>query len=542
VNRIPFARLVVRERAVERSSSGKKQKDHFPPGQEIEILAGPLSGKQNIFKGIVTKLNLRIKNSGESMLTVDCRDPAVKMTVGKKSKYFSESKDSEIIQTIANEYELPYEVEDTPEVHETMVQYDSTDWNFILARAEANGLLILPENGKLVVQAPYLETTGDKPVCRFGSNLLALDLELDARTQYQTTIAKAWSPSEQTLLEAEATPSEWNSPGKDTPEDLANVIGLDGLDLYHTGARSDQELQQWTDAELLRSRLQKVRGRISLEGDSSLKPGMLIDLQGVHPRFSGTAFISGIRHEWGNDKWVMDLQLGLPDSVSFTISESPTWTASGLLPGVLGFQIGVVTRIHEDPKGEDRILVKAPVIDDQAEGVWARIATLDAGANRGSLFRPEIGDEVVLGFLNNDPRDAIIIGMLHSSAKPAPIIAEEKNPVKGFVTRSGLQLLFDDEKGSAELKTSKGKKLTLKDEEAAITLEDENGNKITLDKSGISLDSSKDINLNASSNIKLEGTNVNTKAKGLFKAEGSGGAEMTTPSVAVLKGSLVKIN
>lgn len=36
-------------------------------------------------------------------------------------------------------------------------------------------------------------------------------------------------------------------------------------------------------------------------------------------------------------------------------------------------------------------------------------------------FLPEVEDEVIVGFLNDDPRDPIIQGMVHSSVKAVPI-------------------------------------------------------------------------------------------------------------------------
>ena len=62
------------------------------------------------------------------------------------------------------------------------------------------------------------------------------------------------------------------------------------------------------------------------------------------------------------------------------------------------------------------------------------LATLDAGKERGTFFRPEIGDEVVVGFLNDDPRHPVILGMCHSSAKPAPepanLFLSERLPIR----------------------------------------------------------------------------------------------------------------
>jgi uncharacterized protein involved in type VI secretion and phage assembly len=93
---------------------------------------------------------------------------------------------------------------------------------------------------------------------------------------------------------------------------------------------------------------------------------------------------------------------------------------------VQGLQFGLVTQIENDPDGEFRIQVRLPVIDLQSPGIWARVATLDAGQDRGTFFLPEIDDEVIVGFVNDDPRDAVVLGMLHRLPfRPAPIIRKK---------------------------------------------------------------------------------------------------------------------
>ena len=77
-----------------------------------------------------------------------------------------------------------------------------------------------------------------------------------------------------------------------------------------------------------------------------------------------------------------------------------------------------------DPDKEDRVQIQLPTVDAN-EGIWARVSSMDAGKGRGSFFRPEIHDEVVVGFLNGDPRHAIILGMLNSSANPAPFESKD---------------------------------------------------------------------------------------------------------------------
>lgn len=195
----------------------------------------------------------------------------------------------------------------------------------------------------------------------------------------------------------------------------------------------------------------------------------------------------------------------------------------------------MVTQLENDPLGEHRVMVRLPVISPEDEGTWARVATLDAGEERGSFFRPEIGDEVIVGFLNDDPRHPIIIGSCHSSAKPAPLEATDENHEKGFVTRSGMKWLFNDDKKNVLLETPDGNKILVSGEDQSIQLEDQNGNKITMDSSGITIESARDINLKASQgDINIEGINL--------KAKGNGTAEFSAGGTTTLKGGLVQIN
>jgi uncharacterized protein involved in type VI secretion and phage assembly len=179
-------------------------------------------------------------------------------------------------------------------------------------------------------------------------------------------------------------------------------------------------------------------------------------------------------------------------------------------------------------------MLRLPVIDPSDEGTWARVATLDAGDNRGSFFLPEIGDEVVVGFLNNDPRHPIVLGACNSSAKPAPLTAADDNHQKGFVTRSGIKWIFDDDKKNVLLETPDGNKIFVSGEDKAITIEDQNGHKIMLDSSGITLESAKDIILKATGSLKAEAATVEIKANGT--------AEFSASGTTTVKGGLVQIN
>lgn len=548
INKIPQARVVFFDGSLSTEDFKLSASDTFKPGNEIEIKAGYRAIEDTIFKGIIIKHGIEAKTDEASKLVIELRDVSVKMTVGRKNRYFEEVTDSDVIEEILGDYGIDSEIEATSVTHQEMVQYFSTDWDFILSRAEANGQLVFTDDGKVMVKSPSMD--GDSVLNLFyGHNVFEFEAGMDARDQYTAATGKSWNFIKQEVSELDGNDPGFDQQGNISGNDLAGIIGLDKWVLQHTGQLPDQELQAWADAKMLRSRLAKIRGRVKIIGFSDIKPGDVVELGGFGDRFNGKAFVSSIFHEFVPDKkWYTNLEFGL-DQEWFAhkyddILEKP---ASGLIPAIHGLHQGIVTNIHEDPDGEGRVQVRIPVINPEDPGIWARIATLDGGLGdsdspRGTFFHPEVGDEVVVGFFNDDPRDPVVLGMMYSSSKPGPYDVTEDNFDKGIVTRGQLKLTFNDDRKSVTIETPNGNKVDINDDEGSILFEDENGNKVQMSSDGITLESAKDLILKASGDVTVEGVNVNISAQSQFKAEGNGGAELSTSGQAVVKGSIVQIN
>jgi Rhs element Vgr protein len=547
LNRIASASIELRDGDPALATFEASNAEHFIPGKEIDIQLGYGGTNQSVFKGIVVKHSIRVRKD-HSVLLVECRDKAVRMTAEARSRHFLDQKDSDIIADIIGGHGLAHDVAASAAKLEEVVQFGATDWDFVLCRAEANGLVVLADAGKVSVLRPDL---GQQPVVtvKYGSTLLELDAEIDARWQSKGVKATSWNAADQALVEAEGSEPSGTGGGNLAPADLAAVVGGDAQVLRHGGALAQPELQAWADARLLKGRLAKLRGRARCQGFAAAKPGAIVELKGIGQRFEGKLYVSGVRHTVANGNWETDLQFGLNPQLfaeRFNLRPMP---AGGLLPAVSGLQVGVVSALGGDPAGEDRIAVRLPLLGDAGDGLWARIATLDAGKDRGTFFRPEIGDEVVVGFLDSDPRHPVVLGMCHSSAKPAPEPPSDDNHHKGYASREKLRMLFDDEKKVILFETPGGNKLTLSEGAKGILLEDQNGNKITLDDKGISIESSKDLVLKASGDIKLEGVNIDVKAQAGLKAKGGASVELSGASTAIkgsatveIKGGMVLIN
>ena len=540
VNRIPTAKLIIADGTPSERDFALSNEELLIPGAEIEITAGYHSDEETVFKGIVIKHNIKIRNNG-SYLIVECKDQAVKLTVGRKSKYYYDKKDSDIIEEIIDNYGIDKEVEATNFEHKELIQYHISDWDFMVTRAQANGKLCFADDGKITIAKPDLSTEAIETVA-FGATILDLDAEIDARNQMDKVTSYGWNFSDQEIVEAESNDPALSLNGNLSPSDLSSVIGLENLELRHGGSLTTTELQDWSDAKLLFQQLSKSRGRVKFQGIPNIKPGLILNLEGVGDRFSGNIYVTGIKHQIGEGNWTVDAQFGMdPKWFSETYDINPL-PASGLLSGICGLQIGIVSQLEDDPDGEDRILVQLPIINNEEQGIWCRVASLDAGDNRGAFFRPEVSDEVIVGFINEDPNDAVVLGMLNSSAKPAPIVASDDNHEKGFVTRSEMKLIFNDEKNSITIETPNGNKVVLDEDQGSIVVEDENSNVITLSSDGIVIESASDINLKATGDVNIEGTNISLKANAELKAEGSAGIEVSSSAIATLKGSLVQIN
>ncbi|MDO6818889.1 type VI secretion system tip protein VgrG [Zobellia sp. 1_MG-2023] len=555
INRIPTAKIILKDGDASQETFKISEDEEFLPGKSVRIKVGRDSENKQLFKGLITKHGIRVKENGETHLVLDCMDEAVKMTLGRHNFYYENSKDSQIMEEVIGRYEgLSHEVDPTNTSHLEMVQHHCTDWDFLLMRAEANGKLVMVDDGKINIKAP--ETNADASISvLYGSTLLDFEAQMDGRSQWSSVEAKSWDYSGQNLFEHVSDRVNIIELGNVNGAQLAENLTPEKYELRHSGQAIAEELQEWTKSMLQISRLAKIRGTAKFIGFEALKPGQMINLQGVGARFTGKAYVSAVRQDVRDGSWYTNAQFGLsPTCFSQQFKDVLDTPASGLVPAINGLQIGKVVQLQDDPEGENRILVRLPIIDNSARGVWARICTLDAGqgdtnGGRGSFFLPEIEDEVIVGFLNDDPRDAVVLGMVNSSTRPAPIDADDANHEKGFVTRSKMRVFFNDDTKTITINTPAGNSITLDESSTSITIEDQNGNLTKMNTSGIELKSATDIKIEAAGKIDLKAglaltlaaAQMAITAQSSMEVKGAT-AKLSSDGITEIKGSLVNIN
>lgn len=562
VNRIPTAMIVLDDGGpigLVNDPFSNSQGSDFIPGNDIEIKLGYSSTNATAFKGIIVSQSLAVKNS-TSRLTVICKDKAVKMTKGRYNAIFQQGKDSDAITSIVGNYSgLSVTVDATTPQIPVLMQYNCSDWDFILTRAETNNMAVIVSQNTISVKK-YDFSASPAFEINCSQYVLDIDLKLDSEDISAGFDLYSWDDSQQAANSSTASLSDSLGQGDMTASTLSGALNDRNAEYFSSTMMPSDQLTVWGESLVNKAVLSKIQGKISVPGTTSLNAGDLVAISNFSSRFNGNAYISKVSHFLSEGTWITTVHVGRSPRWHASLPDVEDMNASGLIPAVKGVQIGVVKQIDQDPDGDYRVLVTLPVFTGtgQADGVWARLAFQYASGNAGFFFYPEIGDEVLLAFLNNDPRYPVITGALYSTKNTPKLTPESTNQFKAIFSKQGIKIQFDDTDKILIIDTPGGNSFTLDDKNKNIILKDQNGNTVTLENSGITLDSAKDITLTAKNNIsltatsgitlkanqdvKVDGLNVQLNAQVGFTGKGNATAEVSASGQTTVKGAMVMIN
>jgi len=541
INIITRASIVIVDGEPENADFPISSSNLFLPGKTIEIKLGYDSTNVNVFKGIIISNSQKV-NDNSSFLIIDCKDKAVKMTLDKSSKHYENQSATDIADTLLSKYGITNkDITSSTITHKQLVQFNSSDWDFMISKLDAVTLMCILNNGEVKIkkieagpQNTNLAEFG------FGDNIIEFDGNIDSRLQSENVKLLSWNYTTQELEDDEEALSQNSGSGVSTDD-----LGTGQTTTVRTGGKKEPtEQQALAKTKKIREVLSRMKGTVKFFGRvaNPILPGDFIKLNGLGTNFNGSVFVSAIDHDYSDGDWTTTAILGW-DEKYFTEQINPSIenSSSGELASVQGLQIGIVTDIV-DADGDFRIKLRMPMVDNQQDGVYARLATLDAGNNRGTFFMPEVGDEVVVGFMNDDPNQPVILGMLHSSKNAAPLTQESANDKKGYVSRSEIKIIIDDGEKSITIETPGGNIFKMNDTENKITLVDSNSNKITMEQAGVTIESASVLTLKAGSSLSISAPQLSMKADGELTVEGGGSTTVKSSGALTIQGSIVSIN
>lgn len=559
-NRIPRARLVLFEGPEEGENFPLSDSETYLPGVAIEIAAGYGPQSAIIHKGVVVRHSLRIEPGVSPQLIVETADPLIAMTLARHSAVTQNKSDRAVIEALvsASGGTVGKNAASTF-AQEAMVQHHASDWDLLLLRAEASGCVVVVEDSVADIVSPT-DNSGPVVELQYGESIVSLEATLDATAAVPdgAVRSRAWSYAQQALGEKPAEPLSVTAPGDFGAKKLADVFRPNPVRQQSAALLADAELSAWSSAASMRAKLAAVRGTAQFQGNAKVKPATFVALSGVGRRFDGNAFVTSVRHVIRAGAWQTVIGFGMSSETfsagAGSIAAAP---AGGLVPPARGLHTGIVKKVAQDPSGDHRVLVTLPALDD-TDGVWARLGQFYASKGFGAAFYPEIGDEVVLGFMDEDPRSPVIVASLYSSPRAPTYPPNDANDVKSLVTRSKMEVTFDDKKVVFQIKTPKGRLFTFDDEAGTVTVADPFGNKIVMDEqkvdifssaalkiastSEMTIDAGTTMTVTAGSKYALSAPQVEAIAKATLVLSSGGTGELKAAAPLTITGALVKIN
>jgi len=627
--------------------------DTFKPGTSIDIAAGYDNDLNLLFRGLVVGLAVNSQGAQGIQITVSCKDEAVKMTGSRAITPFANQTISDTLAQIVGNYGgLSANIAPTTGVQDNLVQYNRSDWDFIVTQAEANGQVVFSDNGQLLTM-DLATPADDALVLEYGRNVYSFSLNLDARTQFGTVKAQSWSAAVQDDITVTAEQPDFVTLGNLDASELANALGQEAYCIRTAADVDAPTLQVIANAYLAKRLLAKVKGSVEMPGSSAVLPGSMVRLNRIGMRFSGRALVSQVTHTIGGGDWRTQLALGTdeqpfaernPDvvppvganniasgvqglytavvkalqpsaaagaaaaqaaaeaketqekaeQIEEAVEEAKTAAAAAADAGPLAQAAamaevaqaatqtaqdkgaaaaeeaeegeeaaeaseGPITGTHEeqDNKGDFQVQVLVASLNNAL--LWARLAQPAASKGVGMYFYPEVGDEVILGFLGDDIRAPVILGSLYSKERSPAYVTEAANNIKAIVTRNKLTLEFDEAKNSITLKTPGNNHLIISDTAEGLVLTDQQHNTITLSSDGIDLVSKSNIRITAANNINLDAQSgmvtingstavalaslsISADATGELSLSSNVKSSLTSTVATVVKGAMVLIN
>lgn len=329
------------------------------------------------------------------------------------------------------------------------------------------------------------------------------------------------SRNDQVFTADAAKQAEGLSPGARTVETAANNLFTSTM-ITSSGQRVDnkQALKSYTDKQKFRlsAGMEVLTGTSS---NPSVAIGVIASLQisklqdGVFIKDDhGKFLITAVEHHVGVNGRYHNTFEALPEAVEVVPVEN-------VVEPVGESQVAVV-RDNNDPESSGRVRVQMLWQQDGELTDWIRVMTPDAGSgadgakNRGFVFIPEVGDQVIVAFRYNDPDRPFVLGSLFHGKTGGG--GGSANNEKSLTALSGSVISM---KGDA------------------VNVTDAKGNTAHWDgKGNISITSSESISLNCGESaivLKKDGTIEITGGKSV-QIEGTG------KSVTILSDQLVKLD
>ncbi len=527
----------------------------------ISLAVTTSPGPVELMRGEVTALETEYDSVG-TFTVLRGYDEAHRLFRGRRTEAYTQMTASDIAEQVARRAGLAIgEVTTTSTVFEHVSQAGCSDWDFLRRLAADTGFDITVRDKKFGFGPPAAASEApaaggvDNPdplVLRLGADLLRFRAVVTSAEQVSEVEVRGWdTATKQPLTASETAATRTADLGEVDPVSLAETFGgsrfVTGDVPHRTQAEVDVAAKALSEA--VAGAFAEFEGVV--RGNPEVRAGRAVTVDNLGAPFDGKYTVTTSRHR-------------LDPATGYTTAFSVTGVQDRTLLGLAGgtgvgatAPYGVVVAIVDDvsdPEKAGRVRLQFPWLAEEYVSGWARTVHAGAGAERGALVLPEVGDEVLVAFEQADIRRPYVLGGLYNGVdQPAghdvPVVDDGSGAVnrRSIVSRRGHRIDLLDQDGSAE-----GITLTSQDEKVSLCL-DATETKVTVHADGtVLVEGSRGVVIDAASaKLELKGGQVSIEGTQGVTVDGGGGPVKVSSSssldlkggaMASLSAGLVKIN
>ena len=425
-------------------------------GSSSEWLGQPItvhSSDQPIFLGVVTNVRLHREGSDFGFILISGYSATYRMETAPGCFSWLEQPIGDVVRSLCGQANVQLRLNPAyGKKLDYICQYDESDFDFVRRLALQYQEWMYYDGTSLVFGRP--KDSSEPVELEYGTTLSSLEIGLQ-------TLARP----EQVFTYHSSSDREMDQPTPDLAyghDQLSGKAFRASLGMYGRPARQHALPRIHTESELIKYMRRKQAADTAethyVTAEShvpELRVGSVVRLYssflervGQLTRESlGDFIITEIVHEVGEGSYYRNRFKAIPSTVEALPSPRVP------MP-VAETQMATVTS-NADPKGNGRVQVRMNWQQGDMHTGWVRVMTPDAGksgdvsSNRGFVFIPEVGDQVLLGFRHGDPGRPYVMGSLFNGSTGGG--GGQGNSCKSLTTRSGSSLKLDDSDGSVTL-------------------------------------------------------------------------------------------
>jgi phage protein D len=517
----------------------------------VSVVIADAPAPEKLICAEVTSLEADWDSTG-SFTVIRGYDPTHRLFRGRHTRSFAQTTASDAVMEVARNAGLkPGQIEPTRTVFDNLSQCAQSDWEFLTTMANREGFEIRVHDDMLdfskrnpAKDAPEGINNTNPLVLRLGSDLLRFRAVVTAAEQVSDVEVRGWDIAQKTKIvsTASAGTKSVELPTM-TPAKMADAFGnpryvASGV-AYRTQSEADSAAA--AIAEEIGSSFAEIDA--VARGNPKLRADVSVSIENAGAPFDGKYTITSARHRY-------DISSG-GYTTAFSVTGRQERSLYGLTAGSqrglsgAGIVIGQVTDVH-DPEKRGRVKLTFPWLSDDYVSDWSRTVQPGAGKDRGAMVIPEVGDEVLVAFEQQDPQRPYVLGGLFNGVDTpetrGPELVDSGSGAinrRSWVSRLGHRIDLLDNKGRSD-----GVSAETSDGKLRIAL-DAAGTKVSVHSDGtVVVDGQRGVVIDAaSSDLQLKGRQIDISAtQGVKIAGGTGPIDVDTSVALSLKGAAVKVN